>query len=277
MNSVAVLLTVYNRKEVTLRGLRSLYVAIEHFSQDYVFDIYMVDDGCTDGTSEAVAVAFPQIHIIKGNGSLYWGGGMNLAWETASKEKDYDYYLWFNDDAELYPNAIDSLFVIEHKEKNITLVCGVFEDENHNVSYGGKDKNTRLLPLNSNEDVYYMNGNLVLIPNVIFKTVGNIDKLFIHGHGDYDYGLRALKKGYLIRLTGIYIGMTSRHDIDSRKIYDKNISLIERLVLLYSPKYNPLISFRFHLRHRGLLYAIIKFLRKNIATIFPSLYSTIRG
>ena len=57
MKRIAVLLTVYNRKEVTLKGLRSLYNAIAflknlHPKKDYCFDVYMTDDGCTDGTGD---------------------------------------------------------------------------------------------------------------------------------------------------------------------------------------------------------------------------------
>lgn len=41
---VAVLLTVFNRKEITLKGLRSLFVNILKMNQIH-FDVYMTDDG----------------------------------------------------------------------------------------------------------------------------------------------------------------------------------------------------------------------------------------
>lgn len=273
---IAVLLTVYNRKETTIKGLKSLYANISSFPKNYHYDIYMVDDGCSDGTSETVKNLYPFVNIIEGNGSLYWGGGMNEAWKTAAKSRDYNYFLWFNDDVILYPNALVSLFSIMNEENDNVIVSGVFEDENHIISYGGKDKTTKLLPLGSTKDVFYMNGNLVLIPNIIFKEVGFLDTTFIHGHGDYDYGLRAKAKGFKIRLTENYVGLCSRHDKESRKFLDKNVPLKKRFHILYSKKTSPFITFKFHLRHRGLFFAICKFFRINFATLFPSIYNALR-
>ena len=47
--------------------------------------------------TEAVGKMFPQVHIIKGDGNLFWNRGMYMAWQAAIKEKDYDFYLWLND------------------------------------------------------------------------------------------------------------------------------------------------------------------------------------
>ena len=58
MIRTAVLLTVFNRKEVTLKGLYSLKQAMATLGKAHLFDIYMVDDGCTDGTGDAVAEAY---------------------------------------------------------------------------------------------------------------------------------------------------------------------------------------------------------------------------
>lgn len=266
--SIAVILTVRNRKEVTLQGLRSFEKSIELLKNHCRFDIYMTDDGSSDGTSEAVSKEFPHITILQGNGNLYWGGGMNMAWKAASKKMDYNYYIWLNDDADLYPNSIPSLFEAIKGIDKTYLVSGVFEDENHNISYGGKAANKRLLPPGSSDDIVYMNGNLVLIPQTIFKSLGYIDDWFVHGGGDYDYGLRAKKAGFEIKLTDQIVGMTSRHD--QKSCYDKTIPLKERLKILYNKKNNPIIAFRLYFRHIGFYEAIRIFCSRNLRTIFPS-------
>ena len=46
METIAVLLTVHNRKEKTLNCLRRLY-SQEKIDQ-YVVDVFLTDDGCTD-------------------------------------------------------------------------------------------------------------------------------------------------------------------------------------------------------------------------------------
>ena len=105
MQTIAVLLTVFNRKDKTLECLKRLYSQLP--INGYQVDVYLTDDGCTDGTSEAVASQFPEVHIIQGSGNLYWNRGMYAAWREAAKN-DYDYYLWLNDDTYVYSNMLIS-------------------------------------------------------------------------------------------------------------------------------------------------------------------------
>ena len=94
MQTIAVLLTVFNRKDKTLKCLEQLYNQLP--LREYQVDIYLTNDGCTDGTPEAINQKYPQIHIIQGTGNLFWNRGMYLAWQEAAKN-DYDFYLWLND------------------------------------------------------------------------------------------------------------------------------------------------------------------------------------
>ena len=72
--NIAVLLTVHDRKNKTLRCLENLYKQV---LPNYLrLDIYLTDDGCTDGTPEAIKRQFPKVHIIKGDGNLFWNRGM---------------------------------------------------------------------------------------------------------------------------------------------------------------------------------------------------------
>ena len=63
MKSIAVLLTVFNRKEKTLQCLGNLYKQLP--IQGYSVDIYLTNDGCTDSTPEAIAQKFPEVNIRK--------------------------------------------------------------------------------------------------------------------------------------------------------------------------------------------------------------------
>ena len=73
MKSIAVLLTVFNRKEKTLQCLGNLYKQLP--IQGYSVDIYLTNDGCTDGTPEAIAQKFPEVNIIHSKGNLFWNRG----------------------------------------------------------------------------------------------------------------------------------------------------------------------------------------------------------
>ena len=88
MEKTAILLTCFNRKDNTINCLKSLYKALKKYNAEMKFDVFLVDDGCTDGTSEEVKKHFPEVNIIQGSGELFWSGGMRLAWETALNKEN---------------------------------------------------------------------------------------------------------------------------------------------------------------------------------------------
>ena len=274
--TIAVLITVYNRKEITLAGLQSLYNSIASLKDQYVFDIYLVDDGSKDGTYEAIKNRYPNIYLIKGNGNLYWSRGTNLAWRTANNKKDYDYYLWFNDDSQLYIDSINHLIHLSNLNNDRNIICGAFEDDDKNISYGGSDKSEKLIAPKEEKELVFMNGNLVIIPRFVFQKIGYIDNIFIHGGGDYDYGIRARKHGIKLILSNIIVGKCNRHDKEIPPYLSSNLSLIERFKWLYSDKYSAKIKFIYNKRAFGLLYAIKSFIKINIYTLFPSFIFKIR-
>ncbi len=275
MTKVAVLITVFNRKEITLKGLKSLYIAIHSLGNDYNFDIYLTDDGCTDGTRDAVKEKYPQVIVVKGNGQLFWGGGMNLAWETALESKRlYDYYLWYNDDSDIFPDALQTMFDSVSRD---TVVTGAFRNHEGNVSYGGKTENDQLIvPNNQLQEIVKMNGNLVLIPHDVFLSVGLIDKIYIHGGGDFDYGYRVREKGFKVLLSPKYVGIAERHDEFIPRYCNKEISFSKRWTILHNPMNSPKIHFRFNLKRGGVLKSIVYLIICYVGVCFPSLYVKVK-
>ena len=116
-----------------------------------------------------------------------------------------------------------------------------------------------------------MNGNLVLIPRVVYEQIGMIDQIFVHGTGDYDYGRRAVKAGFTVYLTDSYVGETNRHDNPNQTPYKEDMRIYERFKILYSPRHSPVTSFVFCKRHLGLLTAVRVFIQSNLKAIFPQL------
>ena len=89
--NIAAILTVHNRREKTLCCLRYLFDALKAYNgqkgttSTIALSVFVTDDGCTDGTANAIREKFPSegIHVIQGDGNLFWAGGMRLAWQTA--------------------------------------------------------------------------------------------------------------------------------------------------------------------------------------------------
>lgn len=270
--TVAVLLTVFNRKDITIKGLETLYAAMKPVADKYSFDVYMTNDGCTDGTPEAVKTQFPDVHIINEDGNLYWSGGMRKAWDVASKTHDYDFYLWFNDDANLYNDALLEIFCkAENADENI-IVAGLFCDKRGVISYGAYDKNFNLIGPKSDTKPFLLNGNLVLISKTVVDKIGIINDYYIHSGGDWDYGCRALEAGVIILTTDKFVGITDRHDADLAPFIDMSKPLTKRLELLYSIKCDVRRTFHFNYEHISKMYAFKVILLQYAYAIFPKLY-----
>ena len=274
MIKTAVIMTVFNRREVTLQGLRLLYKSIAVLGEDYHFDIYMTDDGSTDGTRDEVIKEFPKINIIKGDGKLYWSGGMRKAWQVAIDSNiKYDFYLWFNDDAELFENAFSTLYDNKNIDYTKSIIVGAFCDSRHKASYGGKtDKNVPIEPNGHFQEIKTMNGNLVLIPKEIYSVVGSIDRKYKHGYGDYDYGYRAIKSGFKIFLTPCYVGVSDRHDVIEPRYFLSDMPLKERWKSLHKASSSPEIALYYNFKYRGLFFSLKSYVTTYFFTLFPWVY-----
>src|SRR5690606_28526490 len=191
MKSIAILLTVHNRKMKTLQCLAGLYQQI--LETDNQLDVYLTNDGCTDGTSDVVSRRFPEVNIITGSGNLYWNRGMHTAWKEAVRVKEYDYYLWLNDDTVLEDRALLTLLDTSVKVDNKSIVVGTTKSQKDgSITYGGRSSYGKLInPSESYQPCSFFNGNIVFIPNTVYKIVGMNDPFFHHSLGDFDYGLRA--------------------------------------------------------------------------------------
>lgn len=268
----AVLLTCFNRKDVTLRCLKQLYSQ----QTKEVMDVFLCDDGSSDGTFEAIKNNFPDVYVIKGTGQLFWNRGMLTSWKKACSTKDYDAYIWLNDDAYLNTDAIKEIIDCSNACDNKSIVCGVFCSEKKEFSYGGRDKDgLALIPNGTMQDVYWLNGNCVLVPKYVMDKIGLLDNMFQHHLGDFDYGLRAKEAGISIVTTRKYLGVCIPNPAKNNRSRKNGLSIIKRFKRLYSPLGDhPIIQFRYTLRHFGMKKAIIIFLALHLNNLLSDrLYS----
>lgn len=218
---VVVLLTCHNRREETLACLHRL--AAQERTADVQIDVILVDDGSSDGTAEAVHAAFPAVTVLKGDGSLFWNGGMRLAFARALA-RGYDYYLWLNDDTRLHSGALTRL-LSAHEEalrtdgRPAVIVGSTCDAESGALTYGGVRRSSRWHPLRYalvppgpvSLACDAMNGNCVLIPHAVAQQVGNLDPRFTHGIGDYDYAQRVRRAGFRVLVAPGFVGTCSRN------------------------------------------------------------------
>lgn len=270
MKRIATLITVYNRCPQTLACLAKLYA--QSIPDSVQLDVYMVDDGSTDGTSESVAAQFPQVRIIQADGSLYWNRGMYSAWEIAAKHFCYDYYLWLNDDTELLPNAINALLTLSADCYDEAIIVGATRStEGDKLTYGGRI-NKRIAPCNgAAHEVERFNGNIVLVPNAVYNVLGNLDYYYRHSKGDIDYGIRARKAGIKIYQCGDVLGICDAH-ATADGWCNPDIPFSKRWRLMHMPNGMPPHEI-FHLeKQENVIMAAIHFCTVYLRCLFPQLW-----
>lgn len=257
---LAVLITCHNRKMTTHSCLTKLYSQAWPLKQ---ITVYLVDDGCTDGTGEMVSTVFPEVVVIQGSGSLFWAGGMRAAM-NAALEHGYDYYLWLNDDTMLVDSAVSQLIEtarrVESGSGPSIIVGSVCDPQSEELSYGGFASTKRSLDLRllhpTGDDLACdtFNGNCVLISQPVVDVLGNISTEFSHSMGDIDYGMRAAKMGIRSWVAPGMVG-TCEPNRNKHNWANPKLSLRERLQSLNSPTGLPPIEFaRLARRHTGWLW-----------------------
>ncbi len=203
---VGIVIPVHNRREITLQGLRSLARAE---TTGLNVKTFIVDDGSTDGTSEAIRAEFPEIEIIYGDGSLHYAAGTNRGIDAAM-EWGADYIAAMNDDAVFHDQFLRRLVATaEAFPRSIVGGLLLLWDQPHKVFQVGQvwktfrggweipqDLTAFSMPADPFE-VECIVGNCVLIPSEAVRECGKMDeKRFPHGWGDAQYMARLRKAGW---------------------------------------------------------------------------------
>lgn len=278
---ISVVMTCHNRRERTVSCLEGLF-AQELPSDAGGMEIFLVDDGSEDGTEREVRRLFPQVRMLRGDGRLYWCGGMRRAFSRAMEE-DPDFYLWLNDDTALMPGAVRSLvrtydrFSGEGSPLHI-VVGSTCDPVTGRWTYGGVVRCSRwhpfryapVLPSSAPVPCHTFNGNCVLIHREVARRVGNLDPSFTHAIGDTDYGLRAEKSGCSMWVAPGFLGNCTRNPAGMR--WDSSrIPARKRIASLSSPKGFPVREMKvFAKRHGGWGWPLFWVMPVVRGVLFPS-------
>ena len=202
---LAIVSPVHNRRELTLQCLSSLS-RIDSTRLDV--SIYIVDDGCTDGTREAIEESFPQVKMVQGTGELWYTAGTNLGIVAALKHKP-DYVLCINDDSIFDEKCI--LRLIECARRNERSVVGgllLLWDMPHRVFQvapvwktwqGGwqhwQQQTIWTVP-QTPWAVEMIVGNCVLYPAEVFAEAGFLNPQISAQYGDAEFTTRLKRRGW---------------------------------------------------------------------------------
>jgi len=242
-------MTCHNRVEKTLGCLDALMK--NALPPGTSLEVFLVDDNSSDGTGRSVSERFPDVTVLKGGGSLFWNGGMRLAFEHVAR-RDFDFHLWLNDDTHLSPDAIERLVATEEQVRQRVgmpvIIVGTTQDpKTGKATYGGQRRRGRwrLLQLDvvqagsAPQRCDTFNGNCALVPREIYRALGNLDATFRHAMGDTDYGFRANKAGFGIWAMPGFAGTCVIDHTRHQTYLDVELPLRERFRRMFQPKGLP--------------------------------------
>lgn len=269
---IVVIFTCYNRKKKTETCIHTLVSGNPRCH----FTFVVVDDKSTDGTIEMLKKIREKydIHILHGNGRLFYSGGMRLGMQYVLQKcsQDYDYVLLINDDVAFLEDSIEKM-VVQSKDQSSSIIVGVMCDDDGNLSYsavkyvkGIKCRNLSTMEWEIFADTFC--ANCVLIPYDAFKKTGNMDAAYVHGMGDFDYGIMLRRNGYAIHASKELVGICNDNPKENSWM-DISLGRRERIRRKESPKGLPTRQWFYFLKKNfGLIMAIRKSCTPYIKILF---------
>ncbi|WP_097869309.1 glycosyltransferase family 2 protein [Streptomyces sp. rh34] len=214
MHSVhlAVLMTSHDRRARTLSALRALEEQ-RGLPAATTLGVHLVDTGSTDGTPEAVRLRHPAVEVMSvdagvprnlalriasRNSRSGGGGGGPLSGAPGGPTHAWTHQLWLDDGVELFPGALANLLRTAGAAGPGAVVVGAVRNTYGDTVYSGRrGRSLALVEPGAHRpepcDTY--DGRVVLVPRAVYDLVGDPDKVFRHGLGDYDHGCRARRAG----------------------------------------------------------------------------------
>jgi len=142
---IFIIIPVHNRKNVTLSCLERL----KESSDLDRFNVVVVDDGSTDGTSQSIQQTYSAVEVIQGDGNLWWTGAIRKGMEYAY-EQGAQYFIWLNDDT--FPERQSISLLLKACQDNYkSLVSGqcYATQDYQETTFGGQKKLSLSSPFNN--------------------------------------------------------------------------------------------------------------------------------
>ncbi len=210
--TISIIIPVFNGLAYTKKCLADLNKGISiNPDQNIAYEIIIVDDGSTDNTGQWIKDNYPDIHIINGDGNLWWSGGINKGTEYALHTLKSDYILWWNNDiyqADDYFVRLSGLVATNCKDTVWGSKIYYAESPETIWSFGGeffpKKGNRHMVgtyhpdgpEFSQPRQVDWFAGMGTVFPVEIIKSIGLLNQEeFPQYHGDSDYTYRAKLAG----------------------------------------------------------------------------------
>jgi GT2 family glycosyltransferase len=199
MNKLFIILPVHNRKEITWRCVSCLR---QQTFQDY--HVLLIDDGSTDGTADMVQQSLSSLTIVRGRGDWWWGGSLHQGylWLKSQQLPASSVVLMMNDDAIFDADYLQTALSILSGQQRALLVSNAYGEESRKLFDGGVHADWKRLKFSLETNPSRINcastRGLFLYASDFLKIGGFYPRLLPHYASDYEFTIRAHKKGYTL-------------------------------------------------------------------------------
>lgn len=207
MKKASLIIPVFNRVDITREGLRLLFKTLSTYNEaenGLSFEVVVVDDGSTDGTSDMIEKDYPEVHLLHGTGNLWWSGATNMGSKYAIKKLNSDYIVLWNDDTYMNDDYFSNLSKILVSDTSDNIYGSyIFEYPNQDKvwatgGYFNKFLGVRKTHRNINNDRQnqWFTGMGTIIPAKVVLNLNYWDDVnFPQYFGDIDFTLKAYNSG----------------------------------------------------------------------------------
>lgn len=198
---VSIIIVNYNGGDQLVACLDSLQADVT--SADY--EVVMVDNASTDGSSERIAERFPQVTILRSETNLGFGGANNLAGRYARG----DYLAFLNPDTIVTPGWLEPLIAALDADPAAGLATSkvLLLDDPGRINTAGNQMHLTGLTLcrgigrpashlNVEEEITAVSGACFAMRCELFQELGAFDPTFFMYFEDTDLSLRARLAGH---------------------------------------------------------------------------------
>lgn len=204
---ITLLILNWNRKEDTLKCLASLQGLNYHN-----YELVMIDNGSTDGSSQAIRKSFPDVKIIRNSENLGFSQGNNIGIEYALK-KGTDYICLLNNDTVADKDFLLPLIQISQKDDRIGILGSRIYFYQHprliwseGIRVNGQTGRVttpyhRKLESEVGKGIKEwdgVSGAALLIKKTVIEEIGELDPDFFMYYEDVDWCLRTRKQGFRV-------------------------------------------------------------------------------
>lgn len=275
MTKIGVLIPTFNRIEKLKQGLEVIENALESVEYRDSFEIIVIDDGSTDGTSNFISKRYPYIILLFGDGNLWWSGAINVGARYCA-ENNYDGILLWNDDILPCLDYFDKLYKIIEKSNQYTIFGStIYDKKTHKIWFAGAHYFKWIgiikhIHKPKSLSVNCLTGMGTYVPIPVIKEIGYWDNTrFPQYYGDTDFTLSAYEKGYSIT---IYDELKIENDTTSSSFnQEKSIKKYWKSLFLTQSRYNLKKDILFHKKHAKCFTWVIGFFLKHLKYLISNI------